>query len=97
MAEIREIRPKNKRNTPEIPPPSPPAPPNSAETIRILEAALEKAKAGEIQGVCLISMGGDAVELEHTADTFDLFSLLGHLEYLKQLLINGEEDDEDAG
>lgn len=95
MAEVRELRPKRKQIGPEIPEPPPPTPPDNAEAIRILEAALEKAKAGAITGVCLISMGGDEVEMEHTADTFDLFSLLGHLEYLKLLLVYGEDEDED--
>jgi hypothetical protein len=85
MADIRPL--KRGQKPPEAPTPS-------ADLVRILEQALEKAKNGEISGVCLISVTENGVECEHS-EIPDMFTMLGHLEYLKLLLVYGEEDDDE--
>lgn len=83
MADIRPLRRGQK---------PPETPKVDAEMVRILEEALARAKSGELEGVCLLSFTDEAVELENSMP-MDLFSMLGHLEYLKQLLINEDAED----
>jgi hypothetical protein len=71
----------------------PEPPKENAELLEFLRELTEKAEKGEIEGVLVVVLHENHAEYEQVG-VDDGFQAIGHLEYLKKLLMEGDDEYE---